>query len=250
MRSSLCAAALMVTCMFLTGCCSMNGVGICDSGCGVVGGSCVGGGCDAGTVGQFGDCGPCRDAHFKFTGLASGHGGHAHAGCASGQCQVGRSMFSPGLFSRGISMPALPPISLPSFPAIGSAVGSCSTNSCGCDGGPVGGLGLAGCASGDCGNGAGGFGFGDGAACGCGDGSCGCNFQASGKIAQRVSAALPFPGLRGINHPYGKKIPHTANMSTGMQFPGGGQAPSYAYPYYTTRGPRDFLMDNPPSIGR
>jgi hypothetical protein len=26
-------------------------------------------------------------------------------------------------------------------------------------------------------------------------------------------------------------------------------APSYAYPYYTTRGPRDFLMKNPPSIG-
>ncbi len=22
-----------------------------------------------------------------------------------------------------------------------------------------------------------------------------------------------------------------------------------AYPYYTTRGPRDFLADNPPSIG-
>jgi hypothetical protein len=26
-------------------------------------------------------------------------------------------------------------------------------------------------------------------------------------------------------------------------------APTYAYPYYTTRGPRDFLMDNPPTIG-
>lgn len=23
-----------------------------------------------------------------------------------------------------------------------------------------------------------------------------------------------------------------------------------AYPYYTIRGPRDFLLDNPPSIGR
>jgi hypothetical protein len=23
-----------------------------------------------------------------------------------------------------------------------------------------------------------------------------------------------------------------------------------AYPYYTTRGPRDFLVDNPPTIGR
>lgn len=25
---------------------------------------------------------------------------------------------------------------------------------------------------------------------------------------------------------------------------------TYAYPYYTTRGPRDFLVDNPPTIGR
>ena len=33
----------------------------------------------------------------------------------------------------------------------------------------------------------------------------------------------------------------------------GPQGPSTAqvgYPYYTVRGPRDFLMDNPPSIGR
>ncbi len=30
----------------------------------------------------------------------------------------------------------------------------------------------------------------------------------------------------------------------------GPQTPTYSYPYYTTRGPRDFLADNPPSIGR
>jgi hypothetical protein len=23
-----------------------------------------------------------------------------------------------------------------------------------------------------------------------------------------------------------------------------------AYPYYTTRGPRDYFLDNPPTIGR
>tara|TARA_B100000405_G_scaffold200757_1_gene140849 strand:+ start:44 stop:322 length:279 start_codon:yes stop_codon:yes gene_type:complete len=28
------------------------------------------------------------------------------------------------------------------------------------------------------------------------------------------------------------------------------QAGTYAYPYYTTRSPRDFLQSNPPSIGR
>lgn len=27
-------------------------------------------------------------------------------------------------------------------------------------------------------------------------------------------------------------------------------APSVAYPYYTVRGPRDFLVNNPPTIGR
>lgn len=51
--------------------------------------------------------------------------------------------------------------------------------------------------------------------------------------------------FRGGRQPYGGAIPHTA------QAPGAGtgSAPSYAYPYYTTRGPRDFLVDNPPTIG-
>ena len=31
--------------------------------------------------------------------------------------------------------------------------------------------------------------------------------------------------------------------------PAGGPVGTYAYPYYTIRGPRDFLMANPPSIG-
>jgi len=30
----------------------------------------------------------------------------------------------------------------------------------------------------------------------------------------------------------------------------GVSAPATAYPYYTTRGPRDFFANNPPSIGR
>jgi hypothetical protein len=32
--------------------------------------------------------------------------------------------------------------------------------------------------------------------------------------------------------------------------PAGPPTAQVAYPYYTTRGPRDFLLDNPPSIGR
>ena len=31
--------------------------------------------------------------------------------------------------------------------------------------------------------------------------------------------------------------------------PPGPMTPQYTYPYYTTRGPRDFLLDNPPTIG-
>ena len=56
-----------------------------------------------------------------------------------------------------------------------------------------------------------------------------------------LAGKIPRPG----QHPYGGAIPHTA------QGPGAGTgtAPSYAYPYYTTRGPRDFLMKKPPSIG-
>lgn len=31
--------------------------------------------------------------------------------------------------------------------------------------------------------------------------------------------------------------------------PAGPPTPTYYYPYYTLRGPRDFLQNNPPSIG-
>ena len=34
------------------------------------------------------------------------------------------------------------------------------------------------------------------------------------------------------------------------QGPSGPPSAAVAYPYYTVRGPRDFLMNNPPSIGR
>ncbi len=33
------------------------------------------------------------------------------------------------------------------------------------------------------------------------------------------------------------------------QSQGAPPSPQVAYPYYTTRAPRDFLLDNPPSIG-
>lgn len=44
---------------------------------------------------------------------------------------------------------------------------------------------------------------------------------------------------------------HVGHVSHGEELgPAGPPSPTFAYPYYTTRGPRDFLLDNPPSIGR
>ncbi len=74
---------------------------------------------------------------------------------------------------------------------------------------------------------------------GCGKRGCG-----AGKLC---GACSKLAKVTGVAHPYGGAIPHT-NPAVGQQ-PQSGIAPQYAYPYYTTRGPRDFLRDNPPSIG-
>lgn len=56
-------------------------------------------------------------------------------------------------------------------------------------------------------------------------------------------------GHGGLGHGRGM-IPHTTQPPYGADGDGmGQQAPTYAYPYYTARAPRDFLTDNPPSIG-
>ena len=79
-----------------------------------------------------------------------------------------------------------------------------------------------------------------GSTAGCGHGGCG----HGGRLCGACDKIRGLAGL-GSGNPYGGAIPHTAKQ------PGqSGMAPSYAYPYYTTRGPRDFLQDNPPSIGR
>jgi hypothetical protein len=57
----------------------------------------------------------------------------------------------------------------------------------------------------------------------------------------------PFhPGTRGTpGFPHGGH--HRDREYVG---PPGPPTAQVAYPYYTIRGPRDFLLDNPPSIGR
>lgn len=71
-------------------------------------------------------------------------------------------------------------------------------------------------------------GLGLGANTGCASGNCGrCNSCRS-----------------RFERPYAGEIPRTV-PTPGMA----GQVPQFVYPYYTTRGPRDFLMANPPTIG-
>jgi hypothetical protein len=53
----------------------------------------------------------------------------------------------------------------------------------------------------------------------------------------------------GGGHPGGicQYDPSGHYSDNGMPGPSAAQV---AYPYYTLRGPRDFFLDNPPSIGR
>jgi hypothetical protein len=65
-------------------------------------------------------------------------------------------------------------------------------------------------------------------------------------------AGRPFDGGRygyfgGAHRTPGYPHHHHHREYVGPQGPPSAQV---AYPYYTTRGPRDFLLDNPPSIGR
>ena len=75
----------------------------------------------------------------------------------------------------------------------------------------------------------------------------GCGHRGCGAKGKLCASCIKAAHAAGLAHPYGGGIPHT-NPAAGQQ-PQSGIAPQYAYPYYTTRGPRDFLRDNPPSIG-
>ena len=72
-------------------------------------------------------------------------------------------------------------------------------------------------------------------------------------LRQSQQAQLPQPAAAHVN----MQMPAaTQQQYPSNQMPQAGRAPtgapvgSYAYPYYTTRAPRDFLMKNPPTIGR
>lgn len=70
---------------------------------------------------------------------------------------------------------------------------------------------------------------------------CNLGWQRGGTDYQRFLGNSGGPGLLGG---------HAHSQPPGAGGPGGAPTAQVAYPYYTTRGPRDFLMDNPPTIGR
>ena len=86
--------------------------------------------------------------------------------------------------------------------------------------------------------------------CGCDDGCCGtcdggcCVNGCSDCGGRGCGLCQRFTGQVASGFcPHGGGYPESYNFAPS---PPGGQV---AYPYYTVRGPRDFLRDNPPSIG-
>lgn len=140
----------------------------------------------------------------------------------------------------------------------GCSTGACGQSDCGCNSGGCNGVGCnsGGCNSGGCNSGA----------CG-GQGSCGsCNqCGALGAIGSacglcgcrgRVGCeAGPLGWQQGGLHYSSYLQPGACGHNAGQAlanrpFNPGLPSAQVAYPYYTVRGPRDFLLDNPPTIGR
>ncbi len=92
-----------------------------------------------------------------------------------------------------------------------------------------------------CGGGCGPFGTG-------GYGMCddGCS---NGCLQNGLSKLLDCNGCNGGGCLGGPGGPCNSSGDQNYNFNAGPPTGQVAYPYYTTRGPRDFLMCNPPSIG-
>ena len=108
--------------------------------------------------------------------------------------------------------------------AAGCSVNRCnSCNTCGPSGGGLlGGLGCQSCTSDEC-----------SVATGCR--TCGIGWQHGGHdYSEGLATGNPLHGRPG-------------RQSAAVAGP---QSATVGYPYYTVRGPRDFFLDNPPTIGR
>ncbi len=73
-----------------------------------------------------------------------------------------------------------------------------------------------------------------------------CSDCGGGGCASCGSGGRGYAGGRGGHLPPGCEA---ANEEANAMYAGGPPTGAVAYPYYTTRGPRDFLASNPPSIG-
>lgn len=120
-------------------------------------------------------------------------------------------------------------------------------NSCGTPACETGSCNSGNCNSGSCGqcnSGGGLLGKLRGQASGCGSGGCrtGC---VAGPLGWQQG------GLDYSSHLNPGMMGHQAGSAVASQpFQAGPPTGQVAYPYYTVRGPRDFLVDNPPTIGR
>jgi len=236
-----------------------------NGGCGCSDGGCSSGGCSSG-----GGCG-CSDGSCKLrdrraarvadrkSGRGCGCGASGAAGSVStGDCGCGgEEIVSVSMGDCGCGDEI---VSVETLPSVGASIGSNIEPVVFQDGFPAArGVGRIGsrCPFGNCkfahglrghGTAIGGQAIGlGGHGIGLGHGVGGCGVPGCGVGNRFCSSCLEnLTKLATSNqHPYGGQIPHTA------QGPGAGTgiAPSYAYPYYTTRGPRDFLQKKPPSIG-
>lgn len=117
---------------------------------------------------------------------------------------------------------------------------SCGS-ACGCGGGCECGSG-GGCRSGNCQGCNAGRGGRGGQMAGCnGDGTCN-GACGGGRCGGRLAGALHNGAPARVG-----TLPHGHDPTNIQPGPPSG---TYAYPYYTMMGPRDFLNPNPPSIGR
>lgn len=110
--------------------------------------------------------------------------------------------------------------------------GCCTDGSCGANG--------CGLGRGGCGLGGGACGVGNG--CGAGGGRQVCG--ACGGGGCQACGGCGFVGALASGF-----CPHAGGYPESYNFTPGPPVGQTAYPYYTTRGPRDFLQNNPPSIG-
>lgn len=142
-------------------------------------------------------------------------------------CHVARSKNAPRpLITRNFAKPSAKLFG-------GGGVEQCSYDSCACGDQ---------CSSGACGLGPCGNACGDGACAGAFGSGC-CAGGACRGVVNGLASGFCGPNGGCCMCPTAQRYPEMPQFNQG---PPTGQV---AYPYYTVRGPRDFLRDNPPTIG-